>query len=106
MEHGRKQGVGIIVGHILIKSSRADLYPGSPRQDVRRFESSHSFCYVLQLTDIAWPSIILKPLYGLVAEIDLILLVFLRKIRSEFPEQQIDVILPLSQSRHLDLDRI
>ena len=59
----------------------------------------------LQLADVARPAVLLQQADGVGLETDLAHAVHLRKIRSELPEQQIDISLSLPEGRDADLGR-
>ena len=56
---------------------------------------------VLQLPDVAWPLVAHQHLLGLVGEHHLVHPVFLCHLHGEEPEQQHDILAPLTERRHL-----
>ena len=69
-------------------------------------QRGHSLGYVLELADVARPAVIREHLDSIVSESDLVHPVFLREVGGELPEQQVNILFPLPEGRHPDLNGV
>ena len=99
----RRKSVHVILRDVLRESLGIDLaFPGNRGQPVA-FKGGHRLGDVLELAYVARPAVIREHLDRIVGESDLVHPVFLGEIGSELPEQQVDILLPVTEGGHPDL---
>ena len=101
-----RQEVGILFRHIPGKRGSIHYAPFRSRGKLFRFQGRHGLRHILELADVPGPAVIDQQVYRVIGQSHLAHPVFLREIRSELPEEEIDILLAFAKGRHLDIDSV
>ena len=101
--HLDRQHARVILRDIFSQHFRRDLPLCS---NSLRLEGTDCLRHILELPDVARPAIALQELYGIRGQHSPSHSVFLREIRGELSEQQMNIFLSLPKRRHVDGHRI
>ena len=96
----------LLLREVFAQGFGVDLATLCTRSKLDGLEGRNGLGDVLELAYIAGPAVVAQRYDGVVGECDLAHAVFLREVRGELAEKEIDVVLAVTKCRHADLDGV